>query len=181
MLAMVFITFPGSSASRNHVPWYDIAIMVVIAVIFGYFAWNAERIVLEAWEYVAPPVGVTLALITWPIILEAGRRAGGWPIFCIVTVLSLYPMYSDLMPDVIAGIGMPVDDVAIFHILGEESLFGIPMQAFAMLVSVSCYLVCRYNIPPAVHSSSILHLPCWATSAGVLPRLRFFPADCWDQ
>jgi TRAP transporter 4TM/12TM fusion protein len=134
MLAMVFITFPSRKSNLNHVPWYDILIMLIIGVIFTYFAWNAERIVLEAWEYVAPPIGVYLALITWAIILEAGRRAGGWPIFCIVAVLSFYPMYADLMPDVVAGIGMPIQDVAIFHILGEESLFGIPMQAFAMLV-----------------------------------------------
>lgn len=135
MLTMVFITFPSRKANLHFVPWYDIAIMVIIGMIFLYFAWNAERIVLEAWEYRSPSDWVVaLALVTWAIILEAGRRAGGWPIFCIVLVLSFYPMYSDLMPDVIAGIGMPIQDVAIFHILGEESLFGIPMQAFAMLV-----------------------------------------------
>lgn len=134
MMVMVFITFPATRSNREQVPWYDIAIMIVIAVIFGYFAWNAERIVLEAWEFVAPPIGVALALITWMIVLEGGRRAGGLPIFIIVTVLSFYPMYSHLLPDVVAGIGLPIDDVAIFHILGEESLFGLPMQAFAMLV-----------------------------------------------
>jgi len=134
MLSMVFITFPATQKSLNHVPWYDIAIIAVIAAVFGYYAFYAERIVLEAWEYAAPPVGVWLAMISWAVVLEAGRRAGGWPIFVIVTVLSLYPMYSDRLPDVIAGIGMPVQDVAIFHILGAESLFGIPMQAFAQLV-----------------------------------------------
>lgn len=134
MLAMVFITFPATKKSLNHVPWYDIGIIAVITVIFGYYAFYAERIVLEAWEYAAPPTGIGLALITWAIVLEAGRRAGGWPIFIIVALLSFYPMYSDRMPDVVAGIGMPIQDVAIFHILGEESLFGIPMQAFAQLV-----------------------------------------------
>lgn len=134
MLVMVFITFPASRASQKRIPWFDVAIMGVIAATFGYFAWQAERIVLEAWEYRAPITGIVLALVTWAITLEAGRRTGGWPIFVIVTVLSLYPMYSHLMPDIVAGIGMPVHDVAIFHILGEESLFGIPMQAFALLV-----------------------------------------------
>lgn len=134
MLCMVFITFPASPRSLNHVPWYDMVIMAVIAVIFLYYAWFAERIVLEAWEYAAPDVGVWLAIVTWAIILEAGRRAGGWPIFVIVAVISFYPLYADHMPDVIAGIGMPLQDVAIFHILGEESLFGIPMQTFAQLV-----------------------------------------------
>lgn len=134
MLIMVFITFPSHKSNLNFVPWYDKVIMVAIAVIFSYFAWNAERIILDAWEYVAPVEGIVLALITWVIILEAGRRAGGWPIFFIVLVLSLYPTYADKMPDVIAGIGMPIHDVAIFHVLGEESLFGVALNSFAMLV-----------------------------------------------
>lgn len=134
MLSMVFITFPAHPNNLHKVPWYDIVIIAITAIIFLYYAWFAERIVLEAWEYAAPPIGVALALATWAIILEAGRRAGGWPIFFIVLVLSLYPMFADRMPDVIAGLGMPIQDIAIFHILGEESLFGVALQSFAMLV-----------------------------------------------
>ena len=77
MLSMVFITFPANRHSHTHVPWYDIAVMLVIGVVFSYFAFYAERIVLEAWEYSAPPLGVWLAMITWVIVLEGGRRAGG--------------------------------------------------------------------------------------------------------
>jgi TRAP transporter 4TM/12TM fusion protein len=134
MLIMVFITFPSHRSNLNFVPWYDKIIMVMIAVIFSYFAFYAERIILDAWEYAAPFEGIVLALVTWVIILESGRRAGGWPIFFIVLVLSLYPTYADRMPDVIAGIGMPIHDVAIFHVLGEESLFGVALNSFAMLV-----------------------------------------------
>lgn len=135
MLSMVFIAFPaGARAAGDRVPWYDLVVIATIAVIFGYFAWNAERIVLEAWEYIAPPIGIALSMVVWLIVLEAGRRAGGWPIFVIVAVLSLYPLYSDRMPDVVAGIGMRLPETAIFHVLSEESLFGIPMQAFGLLV-----------------------------------------------
>jgi TRAP transporter 4TM/12TM fusion protein len=134
MLIMVFITFPSHHSNIDYVPWYDKVIMAAIAGIFSYFAYNADLIILDAWEYAAPPVGIALALATWAIILEAGRRTGGWPIFFIVLVLSLYPIYADRMPDVVAGIGMPIQDVAIFHILGEESLFGVALNSFAMLV-----------------------------------------------
>ncbi|GAB5500282.1 MAG: TRAP transporter permease [Pseudohongiellaceae bacterium] len=134
MLAMVFITFPASKHSPTHVPWYDMLIMALIAVIFSYYAFYAERIVLEAWEYSAPPVGVWLAMATWLIVLEAGRRAGGWPVFAIVALFSLYPTFADQLPNVIAALAIPVTDAAIFHVLGEESLFGIPMQVFAQLV-----------------------------------------------
>ena len=134
MLCMVFITFPANKRSLNHIPWYDSAVMITIAVLFSYFAFNAERIVLEAWEYAAPDIGVLLALITWVIVLEAGRRAGGWPVFSIVLIFSLYPTFAASLPNVIAALSIPIGDVAIFHILGEESLFGIPMRVFVQLV-----------------------------------------------
>ncbi len=134
MLCMVFITFPASKHSPTHVPWYDVIIMLIIGIIFSYYAYFAERIVLEAWEYAAPTIGVWLALVTWAIVLEAGRRAGGWPVFAIVLVFSLYPTFADSLPAVIAALSIPIQDVAIFHVLGEESLFGIPMRVFAQLV-----------------------------------------------
>ena len=134
MLCMVFITFPANKRSLNHIPWYDSAVMITVAFIFSYFAFNAERIVLEAWEYAAPDIGVFLALITWVIVLEAGRRAGGWPVFSIVLIFSLYPIFAASLPNVIAALSIPIGDVAIFHILGEESLFGIPMRVFVQLV-----------------------------------------------
>ena len=134
MLCMVFITFPATKHSPTHVPWYDIAIMAVIVIIFSYYAFYAERIVLEAWEYTAPPVGEFLAVVTWVIVMEAGRRAGGWPVFAIVAVFSLYPTFADRLPSVIAALSIPLTDAAIFHVMGAESLFGLPMSVFATLV-----------------------------------------------
>ena len=134
MLCMVFVTFPANKRSLDYIPWYDCAIMIALTVVFSYFALNAERIVLEAWEYAAPDIGVFLATITWIIVLEAGRRAGGWPVFSIVLIFSLYPTFAASLPNVIAALSIPLGDVAIFHVLGEESLFGIPMRVFVQLV-----------------------------------------------
>ncbi|MCH8504686.1 MAG: TRAP transporter fused permease subunit [Ectothiorhodospiraceae bacterium] len=135
ILAMVFICFPaGGWARQRDVPWYDILIVLAIAGIFTYFAWNAERIVLEAWEYAAPQLAVYLSLATWLIVLEAGRRTGGMPILVIVLIISLYPLYADRMPDVVSGVAMNLEEASAFHIFSEESMFGIPMQVAAMLL-----------------------------------------------
>mgnify|MGYP003314157196 FL=1 len=108
MLCMVFVTFPANKRSLDYIPWYDCAIMIALTVVFSYFALNAERIVLEAWEYAAPDIGVFLAAITWIIVLEAGRRAGGWPVFSIVLIFSLYPTFAASLPNVIAALSIPV-------------------------------------------------------------------------
>lgn len=135
ILALVFICFPaGSWAKRDGVPWYDLLIVAAIIGIFGYFAWNAERIVLEAWEYAAPQLAIYLSMATWLIVLDAGRRTGGMPILVIVLIISLYPLYADRVPDVIAGVSMNLQEAAAFHIFSEESMFGIPMQVAALLL-----------------------------------------------
>ena len=135
ILVMVFISFPATgAASRTSVAWYDIILAVTAASLFAYFAVHAERIVLEAWEYAAPQFGIYMALATWALVLEAGRRTGGWPIFVVVLVLSLYPLYADRMPNVIAGVSMGLEEAAAFHIMSEESLFGIPTQVAALLL-----------------------------------------------
>ncbi|MDN3517633.1 TRAP transporter fused permease subunit [Aquisalimonas lutea] len=135
ILVMVFISFPANgSASRTTVAWYDIVLALATAGLFGYFAVHAERIVLQAWEYAAPQFGIYMALATWALVLEAGRRTGGWPIFVVVLVFSLYPLYADRMPDVISGVGMGLEEAAAFHIMSEESLFGIPTQVAALLL-----------------------------------------------
>ncbi|MCC5859446.1 MAG: TRAP transporter fused permease subunit [Ectothiorhodospiraceae bacterium] len=135
ILALVFICFPaGSWARRDGVPWYDLLVVAAVVGIFGYFAWNAERIVLEAWEYAAPQLAVYLAMATWLIVLDAGRRTGGMPILVIVLIISLYPLYADRMPDVISGVAMNLQEAAAFHIFSEESMFGIPMQVAALLL-----------------------------------------------
>lgn len=135
ILSMVFIYFPATRRSAiDRVAWYDMVIIAVIAAMFSYYAWNTERIIFEAWEYAAPDLGVWLSLATWLVVLEAGRRTGGWPIFVIVMVCSLYPLYADRMPDVISGVSMGLGEAATFHVMSEESLFGIPMRVAALLL-----------------------------------------------
>jgi TRAP transporter 4TM/12TM fusion protein len=135
MLAMVFLYFPAwKGAPRDRVPWYDVLLALAILAIGAYFALHAEEIVLEAWEYTAPALATYLAFATWVLVLEAGRRAGGWPIFIIVLVISLYPIYADQVPQVFQGVAMGLADAAKFHVMSEESLLGIPMKAFGLLV-----------------------------------------------
>lgn len=135
MMAAVFAIFPaGPRAARERVPWYDAVLAALTLAIGGYLAVYAEAVLLRAWEYSAPEHARYLALAVWALVLEVGRRVGGWPIFTIVVIFSFYPLYAAHAPDPVSGIGMGLLDTAAFHVYSEESLLGIPMQAFAMIV-----------------------------------------------
>ncbi len=135
ILVMTFIFFPLSSRAKNDgVPWYDLVVIAIVIGIFGYFAWHADQIVQRGWEFAAPDFATYLALIAWVIVLEAGRRAGGLPIFVVTLVISLYPVVAASLPDVIGGAGMDLYQTAAFHLFSEESIFGLPTQVGALLV-----------------------------------------------
>ncbi|MBX3499442.1 MAG: TRAP transporter fused permease subunit [Alphaproteobacteria bacterium] len=135
MFAMVFVVFPSHKRQdRNVVPWYDAAMFVASLAVGAYACWYSNDIVDQAWEYAAPLHGQLVALAMWALVLEAGRRTGGWPIFFVVLTLSTYPIYVDLMPEVVSGVPQTPLNTAAFHMFSIESLLGIPMRAFASLV-----------------------------------------------
>lgn len=135
LVPIVFLIFPATSkSSRDHVPWYDILFAVVTFGLLVFFFMNAEAIVDNGWEMGAPDYIVTLGLVLWLLVLEGTRRAGGTALFTIVVIISLYPLYADVMPGPISGLGSTLADTTAYHVLSAESMLGIPMQALANLV-----------------------------------------------
>lgn len=54
--------------------------------------------------------------------------------FAVCATKSTFPLYADQVPDAIQGVSSTLMETASYHIYSEESVLGIPMQAFAMLV-----------------------------------------------
>ncbi len=95
---------------------------------------TAEQALDEAWEFAAPTWAVYTALALWLLVMEALRRAGGWPLCVIAGLFSLLPLYTDYMPSFLQGLPASWQDTASYHALSIESMFGLPFQAFANLV-----------------------------------------------
>ena len=135
LVGIVFLTLPANAkASRTSVPWYDVLCFVLCAVVFVYFAFNAHRIISEAWEFMAPPLAVGVSIVGWLLLLEATRRAGGTAVFVVVAIISLYPVYADMMPGPISGLPQDFATTMAYHFTSSESVMGIPMRAFGELV-----------------------------------------------
>lgn len=135
LLSMLFLILPATpNAVRTHVPWYDVLLFAFGLALTSYFVWNAESILEDAWEYIAPNIAIYVSLAMWALIMEGGRRVGGWPVFVIVSLVSLYPIYIQYMPETLSGVSSNIWDTSAFHIFSEESYLGIPMRAFGLLV-----------------------------------------------
>lgn len=85
-----FVTYPASKnhVRPNHIPWYDIILMVLGAGSFFYYALNAMKIINMSVRI--GMVEVVVGIIGVLIVLELCRRCVGVPILCVVGVLMVY-------------------------------------------------------------------------------------------
>lgn len=135
LLPLVYLLWPiRASGQDKPVPWYDYVLFLMTAIVGGYFVVQAEPILERGWAFSAPEPAVWFSYAYWLLILEAARRAGGWPIALIVAVFSCYPMVADVMPGPIQAFPSTPEQTAIYHTMSTESIMGVPLQAFAGLV-----------------------------------------------
>jgi TRAP transporter 4TM/12TM fusion protein len=134
-LPLAFIWYPATRhAQRHRPPWYDI-----IAAILGFVAPfsivpNALDILLEGQMWNPSPVYIVAGTITWVLLIMASIRAIGLPFTVIVSLISVYPAISHLMPGFLVGIKIPLYKLVSYHFLSAESMFGIPLAVTAKMV-----------------------------------------------
>ncbi len=132
--APVFLLFPAAGPATARVPWYDAVLAAGAMACCGYFAWNAERMVAEAWEFQAPPAAVVVGVALWLLLLEGARRTGGRALAVILLVFSLYPVYAGRLPGPIAGFNLSFADTIRYQTGSVEAILGIPMRVFGTLL-----------------------------------------------
>ena len=91
-----FLTYPAKKGSVhvNALPWYDIALMVIGAGCFFYFAINAMTLVRLSTRI--EPVHVVIGVIGVLVLMELCRRCVGVPILCVAGALIIYAFINQL-------------------------------------------------------------------------------------
>ncbi len=133
-LALTFVCFRARGPHTPQTPWYDWILAAIALLTAGFFVATSSASLEEAWEYAAPEEAVWASVIMYLLILEGTRRAGGWMLFAIVALFSLYPTFASHVPDPLSGFQSPFLDVVPYFMISSEASFGIPMSAFGNLV-----------------------------------------------
>ena len=76
----------------NHLPWYDIIIMIAGAFPFFYFAYKANEVIKLSSFVTNDPKMVVLAIIGVLAFMELCRRCVGIPILCVLGALLIYAL-----------------------------------------------------------------------------------------
>ncbi len=99
-----YLVFPAKKGVQkvNHMPWYDILLMVLGTGSFLYYAINAVEIVSR---FKITPVEVIIGIVGILCLAELCRRSVGLPILCVAGVLLVYALiWGSTNPDIFARI-----------------------------------------------------------------------------
>lgn len=92
IIIFAFLVYPAKKGSggarKNHVPWYDIVLMVLGSGSFFYYVINFSAIIKHATRI--SQLEVILGVIGVLVLVEACRRVVGIPILCVATCFVIY-------------------------------------------------------------------------------------------
>jgi len=134
-LSLVYIVYPLSTKYEHTILWVDWFLFLVCIAVNVYFALNAFNILTRGWEYSAPLLPTVASVILWLLALEAIRRTGGWVLFFVSFVISIFPMLADKMPGFLYGRSFSFFEISSYHAMGVESVIGIPTRIVADLLA----------------------------------------------
>ena len=92
IVLMGFLIYPAKKGEvrPNHMPWYDIVLMILGAGSYFYFTFNANTILNQGtrFEFYQIVIGVVGVLV----LMEVTRRCVGIPILCVATFFIIYAL-----------------------------------------------------------------------------------------
>ena len=133
-LAVAFLTLPASPKHPHRLWWFNPVLAAAALVSAGWLGMHGLDIIQKGWEYDAPAMADIMASVLIVLVLEGVRRAGGPVLLVTALIFGSYPLYAGYMPGFLWGTEFSLLGTVRSHVLGVESIIGIPMQVVAELV-----------------------------------------------
>lgn len=135
-LFLLFLVIPcrsGQERARAGVFDWVLAIMAVgsVSYVLVFYEGLSERVAMPTF------LDIASALIGLALLLEAARRAIGFPIVIISCVFLLYAAFGYILPDIVAHRGHDLASIVSHEWLTSEGIFGVAL-------GVSCNFVFMY-------------------------------------
>ena len=95
ILLFGFLTFPAKKGDErvNHMPWYDIVLLIAGPGAYFFYAVNAQNVVQMSARVMQNDLYMIIGLIGILALVELCRRCVGLPILCVAGVLLVYTFF----------------------------------------------------------------------------------------
>ena len=96
ILLFGFLTFPARKGDErvNHMPWYDIVLLIAGPGAYFFYAVNAQNVVQMSARVIQNDLYMIIGLIGILALVELCRRCVGLPILCVAGVLLVYTFFN---------------------------------------------------------------------------------------
>ena len=125
VLVAVFVLYPGAPGRNEGASWFDWLLALLAGVCVGYLV-IAHDAIMERGALVQP-YELWLGLLTFVLVLEAGRRVTGNVLPCIALAALLYCFFGRYMPGILAHKGFSLSRVVQQMYLTTEGILGIAL------------------------------------------------------
>ena len=101
ILLFGFLTFPAKKGDErvNHMPWYDIVLLIAGPGAYFFYAVNAQNVVQMSARVMQNDLYMIIGLIGILALVELCRRCVGLPILVVLGLLLIYTFYNQLSWD----------------------------------------------------------------------------------
>ena len=96
ILLFGFLTFPAKKGDErvNHMPWYDIVLLIAGPGAYFFYAVNAQNVVQMSARVMQNDLYMIIGLSGILALVELCRRCVGLPILCVAGVLLVYTFFN---------------------------------------------------------------------------------------
>ncbi len=129
VIIMGYLTFPArkSHVRPNHLPWYDILLMVLGAGAFFYYTFNASTILNTRLKVIlTDPMYTIIAIVGILALAELCRRSVGLPILFVAAFFIAYTFFN----------GKTLQRTAYEMFYGDNGILGTPVNVCSKYIVV---------------------------------------------
>ena len=133
MGSLIFLIYPVSkSRPRDRIDPWDWVFAAMLAGGCLNIIFNWPEIALR--EGMPTTSDIYLGIMMVLLVIEAGRRAMGWPLPIVAIVAIIYALFGPYFPGMLAHGGFPVSELAPFEYLRTDGIFGVPLGVSASFI-----------------------------------------------
>jgi TRAP transporter 4TM/12TM fusion protein len=132
-LPVAFLLLPAWKG-ENGVTWASYLPAIAVCALMLFMAYHSRSLVYGTWVPVQATWQLVVAVAIFVLILDAGRRSGGYVFLAIVIALGLYPVIAPYMPGILWGPPSDLSRTIAFNVFSGDAMLGVTTRVVGELI-----------------------------------------------
>jgi TRAP transporter 4TM/12TM fusion protein len=131
-LVLTFVLYPAGRRFKGKVNGWDWMLAAAAIVSVGYVAWFADELQFRA--AVPNALDLVLGAVCMTLVLEATRRAVGWPVPLVALGFLAYAFWGNYLPQLWSHPGFDLERTLGYLYMYPDAIFGLPIEVSSTFI-----------------------------------------------